>query len=537
MFEVAVPVCMRGRCGAAAWDRRWALAVAILGSSMAFLDGTVVNVALPVMQGDLRATVDEAQWVVEAYALLLASLVLVGGAAGDRLGRRRVFSWGVVLFAAASAGCGLAPTVGLLIVARAIQGIGAALLVPGSLSLISAAYPEGERGTAIGTWSAFSAITAAVGPVAGGWVVAHASWRWLFFFNLPLAAAVVGLAAARVEETRDEDAPAGMDLAGASLATAGLGLVVYALIESERNGGLGSTRTAALLLLGGLSLAAFAAAEARQAAPMVPLSLFRSRTFAGANLLTLLLYAALGGALFFVPFNLIQVQHYSPAAAGASLLPFILLISSLSRWAGALAARWGPRPLLLAGPLVASVGFALLAIPTRGGVYWTTFFPGVAVLGLGMSLTVAPLTTAVMGAVDPRHAGVASGINNAVSRAAGLLAVAGLGVLLLARFNHVLDGRLSGLSLSSAVASAVEAERNRLAGADFSAFDPGVREALREAFDVAYVAAFRAVMIAGALLAALGALAGLSLVEPHGAGSRQAAHGAAREGAPDRQSL
>lgn len=517
MFEAAVPVCVRGRCRAAAPDRRWALAVAILGSSMAFLDGTVVNVALPVMQRDLRATVDQAQWVVEAYALLLASLVLVGGAAGDRLGRRRVFSWGVVLFAVASAACGIAPTIGLLIVARGIQGIGAALLVPGSLSLISAAYPEAERGAAIGTWSAFSAITAAVGPVAGGWVVMHASWRWLFLFNLPLAAAVVGLAAMRVAETRDEGAPPGMDLAGASLATAGLGLVVYALIDSEQTGGPGSARAVALLLLGALSLVAFIAAEARQAAPMVPLSLFRSRTFTGANLLTLLLYAALGGALFFVPFNLIQVQRYSPAAAGASLLPFILLISSMSRWAGGLATRWGPRPLLFAGPLVASAGFALLALPTRGGTYWTTFFPGVVVLGVGMGLTVSPLTTAVMGAVDPRHAGVASGINNAVSRAAGLLAVAGLGVLLLARFNQVLDGKLSGLSLSSAVASAIAAERNKLGGADFASLDPLVRDALREAFDAAYVAAFRAVMIAGALLAALGALAGLSLVEPAGA--------------------
>ena len=497
--------------------------VSILGSSMAFLDGTVVNVALPVMQRDLRATVDEAQWVVEAYALLLASLVLVGGEAGDRLGRRRVFSWGVVIFAAASAGCGIAPTIGLLIVARCIQGIGAALLVPGSLSLISAAYPDAERGAAIGTWSAFSAITAAVGPVAGGWVVMHASWRWLFLFNLPLAVAVVGLAAMRVPETRDEGAPPGTDLAGASLATLGLGLVVYALIDSERTGGPGSARAVALLLLGGLALVAFVVAEARQSAPMVPLSLFRSRTFTGANLLTLLLYGALGGALFFVPFNLIQVQHYSPAAAGASLLPFILLVSSMSRWAGGLAARWGPRPLLFVGPLVASAGFALLAIPTRGGIYWTTFFPGVAVLGLGMGLTVAPLTTAVMGAVDPRHAGVASGINNAVSRTAGLLAVAGLGVLLLARFNQVLDDRLSGLSLSSALATAVAEERNKLGGADFSALDPPSREALREAFEVAYVASFRTVMIAGALLAALGALAGISLVEPAGAEPRKEA--------------
>jgi Major Facilitator Superfamily len=277
-----------------------------------------------------------------------------------------------------------------------------------------------------------------------------------------------------------------------------------------------------------LTLAAFVLVEARRAEPMVPLSLFRSRTFAGANLLTLLLYAALGAALFFVPFNLIQVQRYSPAAAGASLLPFILLISALSPWAGGLAARRGPRLLLVAGPLVTSVGFGLLAIPTTGGPYWTTWFPGVAVLGLGMGLTVAPLTTAVMGSVDPRHAGVASGINNAVSRAAGLLAVAALGVLLLARFDGELDGRLSSLSLPGALARAVDAERGKLGGADFSGFDATVRDALRQAFDLAYVAGFRTLMMACALLAAGGALAGFLVVEPAAAGPPRAPSDAAR---------
>jgi EmrB/QacA subfamily drug resistance transporter len=495
---------------------RWALWVAILGSSMAFLDGTVVGVALPVMQLELAATVDAAQWVVEAYALLLASLVLVGGALGDRLGRRRVFAWGVLLFSAASAGCGLAPTMASLIVARAVQGVGAALLVPGSLSLISAAYPEAERGRAIGTWSAASAITASVGPVAGGWVVMHGSWRWLFLLNLPLAAVVVGLATLRVAETRDEGATGRLDLAGAALATAGLFLVVFPLIDSGRPGGVGAAQATLLLGLGGLLLVAFVLVEARRAAPMVPLSLFRSRTFAGTNLLTLLLYAALGGALFFVPFNLIQVQRYSPAEAGAALLPFILLISALSPWAGALAARWGPRPLLVAGPLVTALAFGLLALPTTGGRYWTTYFPGVVVLGLGMGLTVAPLTTAVMGSVDAHHAGVASGINNAVARAAGLLAVAALGVLLLLRFNGELDGRLARLSLPGTLRLAVDAERGKLGGADLSGFDGPVHDALREAFDLAYVAGFRTLMVACALLAAGGALAGLLLVEPRG---------------------
>jgi EmrB/QacA subfamily drug resistance transporter len=483
---------------------------------MAFLDGTVINVALPVMQRSLGATVGQVQWIVEAYALLLASLVLVGGALGDRLGRRRVFSAGIVLFAVASAACGAAPRVGLLIAARAIQGVGAALAVPGSLSLISAAYPEEARGAAIGTWSAASAITAAIGPVAGGWVVAHASWRWVFFFNAPVAALVVALAARKVEETRDPDAPPRLDVAGAALATVGLGLVVYALVEAGPSGGVASARAVTLLLLGSATLAGFIALEARVTSPMVPLSLFRSRTFAGANLLTLLLYAALGGGLFFVPFDLIQVQRYGPAAAGAALLPLIFLISIMSRRAGALAARIGPRRLLGAGPLVAAVGFALLALPGAGGSYWTTFFPGIVVLGIGMGLTVAPLTAAVMGAVDPRHAGVASGINNAVARAAGLLAVAALGVLLVARFNHALDSALAGLPLSETGTRVVERQRARLGGAELSGLEVASRARVAAAFDDAYVAAFRTLMLACAALAALAAIAGLALVEPRG---------------------
>jgi EmrB/QacA subfamily drug resistance transporter len=486
---------------AATSNQRLVLVAAILGSSLAFLDATVVNVALPVMQRSLRATVGQMQWIVEAYALLLASLVLVGGALGDRLGRRRVFSTGVVIFALASAACGAAPRIQLLIAARAVQGVGAALLVPGSLALISAAYPEKTRGAAIGSWSAWSAITGAVGPVAGGWVVAHASWRWLFYFNVPVAAAVLALAA-RVTETRDPDAPPRLDLAGAALASAGLGLIVYGLIQ----------RTLAPLLSGLATLVIFVAVEARHAAPMLPLSLFRSRTFTGANLLTLLLYAALGGALFFVPFNLIQIQGYGPAAAGAALLPLVVAIASMSRRAGALAARIGPRPLLFAGPLLAAVGFALLALPAKGGAYWTTFFPGIGVLGVGMGLTVAPLTATVMGAVDPRHAGVASGINNAVARAAGLLAIAALGLLFARVFDANLDSALAPLSLPAEVGRAVDQQRGRMGAADLSSLDAAVRAPLRAAFDAAYLSAFRALMLASAALSALAALSGLGLI-------------------------
>jgi len=503
---------MRGAIRLKPRDPRWALVVAVLGSSMAFLDGTVVNVALPVMQRELGVGVDQVQWIVESYALLLASLVLVGGALGDRLGRRRVFMAGTALFAAASMGCGLAPGAVPLVIARAVQGVGAALLVPGSLSLISAAYPEKERGAAIGTWSAWSSITAALGPVAGGWVVAHGSWRWLFFFNVPVAAAVLVLAGRHVGETRDETAAQRMDWPGAGLATLGLGAIVYALLGAGAQGGIGRPRVLAVLASGALVLVGFVVREARARAPMVPLALFRSRTFAAANVLTFFLYAALGGALFFVPFDLIQVHRYSPTAAGAAMLPFIVLVSAMSRWTGGLVARLGACPLLIAGPFAAAAGFALLALPGTGGSYWETFFPGIVVLGAGMGLTAAPLTTAVMGAVDAHHAGTASGINNAVSRAAGLLAVAALGALLVARFDHALDAGLAQLAPSADVARAVDAERGRLAAAELPAWiQAPMRDRLLQLFDDAYVAGFRALMVAGAVLASLGGLAGLAV--------------------------
>src|SRR5438132_1816574 len=344
---------------------RWVLAATTLASSMAFIDGTVVNVALPALQTNLNATIVDVQWVIEAYSLLLAALLLVGGSLGDHFGRRRVFLVGVALFAFASAWCGFAANIGQLIAAREVQGLGAALLVPGSLAIISSSFPENERGRAIGTWSGFSAITAAIGPVIGGWLIEHVSWRAVFFINIPLALLVILISLWRVPESSDQESQ-GLDWLGAAVAASGLGALVYGLIESSRLG-FNDRSVLAALTAAVVLLALFGMTERRVPNPMLPLALFRSRMFTGTNVLTFLLYAALGGTLFFLPLNLIQVQHYSATAAGAALLPFILTISFLSRWSGSLVTAYGAKLPLIVGPLIAALGFALFLVPGTGG--------------------------------------------------------------------------------------------------------------------------------------------------------------------------
>ncbi len=468
---------------------------------MAFIDGTVVNVALPALQRELNASLVDVQWVIEAYALFLAALLLVGGAAGDRFGRRRVFLLGVALFAVSSIGCGLAGSVRELILARAVQGIGGALLVPGSLALISASFAEHDRGKAIGIWSGATAITAALGPVLGGWLIDHLSWRAVFFINLPLATAVIAIALRHVSESRNVEMQGNIDWPGALLVTLGLGGVVYGLIESS-NAGWSDPKILASLLLGILALAGFIGVEMRVAAPMIPMRLFRSSTFAGANLLTFFLYAALGGSLFFVPLNLIQVQGYSTTAAGAALLPFILLLSVLSGWSGGLTDRYGAKAPLVIGPAVAAGGFALFAVPGVGGSYWVTFFPAVLVLGLGMSISVAPLTTAVMNSVDTGFAGAASGINNAASRVAALLAVALFGLIMTSIFDRSLHSHLDRTEVARPVIEAVEQQRNKLAAIELPESTDAHDAALaKHAIAEAFVTGFRWIMLLSAALA------------------------------------
>ncbi len=476
---------------------------------MAFIDGTAVNVALPVMQRDLQATSGEMQWVIEAYALFLAALILIGGALGDVFGRKKMFVAGVALFALASIGCAFAPGIALLIAARALQGIGGALAMPESLALISASFTGEERGRAIGTWSGFASITGAAGPLIGGALAEHASWRWVFVINLPIAAIVLAIALLRVPESREEGASHQLDWGGAVLATLGLGALVYGLIRVQTSPDVAGIASCAA----GIALTiAFAIAQRRARHPMVPPSMFASPVFTLVNVYTLLLYMALGGSLYFLPYALIDAQGYAPTAAGAALLPFVLLQFALSRWSGGLSGRIGVRTPLVTGAGCAALAFVAFALPGIGGSYWTTYFPAALLLGIGGAFFIAPLTTAVFDASDPALAGTASAINNAVARTAGLIAVALFGIALAAVFGTTFDRRMASLAVGAPTRAAVAAQRGVLLGGTVPEAVPRVdRPAVRTVVRAAYLDGFRGVMTLSAIVCVVAGLVALLL--------------------------
>ena len=440
---------------ACASRRAWVLAAAVLGSTLAYTDESVVNVALPKIEGELHTTLAAMQWVVNAYTLCMSALLLIGGATADQFGRRRVFLIGVTLFAVASLVCGLAPEVRTLIVARTLQGVGAALLVPCSLALIAAAYDEKDRGAAIGIWSGASAIAAGAAPLLGGTLVDHLSWRAIFLINPLLAVPTLWITARHVPESRDPQAGTTLDWPGALLACTGLAALVYALIAAATRGWT-DERVIGGLAAGAAGLGAFLFTELRSREPMMPLELFRARTFSGINLLTLLLYGALGGAFFFLPFLLIQARGYSATATGAVYLPFTLVLGVLSRWSGGLIDRFGARRPLIIGPTLTAAGFALLSMRTAP---YPAVLLSMTVLGLGMAITVAPLTTAVLNAVPAHRTGVASGINNAVASVGGLLMIALLGTVSLGVFDRSLERHLAQAPASPALTQAAESAR------------------------------------------------------------------------------
>jgi EmrB/QacA subfamily drug resistance transporter len=403
---------------------RWVLPATILGSSMSFIDGSVVNVALPAMQRDLATSFATLQWVVNGYMLTLASLILFGGSAGDRFGRRRIFISGLLLFAGASLACGLAPSAAWLVAARLVQGVGAALLTPTSLAIIGSAYSGEARGVAIGTWAAAGAITTALGPPLGGWLIDTIGWRSIFFVNLPIAAVTL-IFAVKLPADRGINRSEPLDHTGALFAVLSLGLLSYGLIALGE-GAAGAAATA--LSCAAAAIWIFIRREVHARSPMMPPSLFHERSFTGANALTVLLYAALSGALFLLPFLLIQVHGYSATAAGAAFLPFSVIVGVGSRWSGGLVSRFGPRLPLVVGPIVTAAGFAILGVSGNLPSYWIGFLPGLTVVGIGMTVTIAPLTTTVFDSAPDEKSGTAAGINKAAARLGSLLAIAALGL-------------------------------------------------------------------------------------------------------------
>lgn len=482
-------------------DKPWVLATAILGSSLAFIEGSVVNLALPALQSDFGTTSLGVQWVVNAYLLMLGSFMLIGGSLGDRYGLRRIFIIGTAVFGLAALAAAFAPSMPLLIAARLLQGLGGALLVPASLALVGSHFEEHERGRAIGTWAGASALTTALGPVLGGWLVDQWGWPAVFLLVAPLAGITVAICWWRVPVSPAQNRER-LDYPGALALAAALGLLIYGLVAPAS----GAARII-FLSLSVVSGAAFLWREHRSRAPMLPLRLFRSPVFSGANAMTLLLYSALGGALFFLPFNLIQVQGYSATEAGAAFLPFSLIMGFGSTFAGDQIRKGNRRLLLTAGPVVAGAGFAALAIPGTDAAYVTGFLPGILLIGIGMTLAVAPLTTVVMSSVGADESGVASGVNNTAARVAGVIAIAALTAVAVARFGDALESELEAQGVPASLVGALGERASQLAELQAPrGTSAPVAAAVSDAVASAYVSTFRVLAIICGALAALSGL-------------------------------
>jgi EmrB/QacA subfamily drug resistance transporter len=496
-------------------QQRLTLIATILGSTVVFLDSTVVNVALPAISEGLDAGLSGQQWVVEAYMLTLVSLLLVGGSLGDQFGRRRIFVIGLIAFGATSILCALAPTDEFLIAARALQGIAGALLVPGSLAIVAATFDGAERGKAVGTWTAWTGIATVIGPAGGGALIGLLSWRAIFWVNIPLIAATVALTLHSVRESRDPEAFRGIDWLGIALSAIGLGGPVYALIEQPSRG-WGDPAVWATLIVGVISFCLFILHEARARHPMMELSLFRIRNFRVANLTTLAAYAGLIGGLFFVGLFLQQVGGYSALEAGLATTPISLILFVLSPRFGKIASGTGPRLPMSLGPIVAGVGLILLLRVDSSADYLTDVLPGIIVFGLGLAATVAPLTATVLDSVEQRHMGIASGVNNGVSRVAGLLAIAVLGAVISAAFGSKIDDQLGARPISQPAARAVsEAKEQPLAVPSTSGLAPPEAARVRTAAADASTSAFHlGVLLAGLLMIVGGIFAGIGIENP-----------------------
>ncbi|MCB1324987.1 MAG: MFS transporter [Spirochaetales bacterium] len=492
------------------------LLATITGSAMSFIDYSALNVVLPLIKSDLKSGISGAQWIATAYILTLSALILIGGALGDSYGRRRMFAFGVLIFSLSSVACGLAPHTGALVAARAFQGIGGALLVPGSLSIINAFFPTERQPAAIGIWSASSALMTAIGPVLGGYLGETFSWRYIFFLNVPLAVLVLVTLYSGVPESRDESRAPGIDWWGAVLAAMGMGSLVYGLIELPGNS-LREPRIAATLSAGILLLLLFLWHEKRTEQPMMPPGLFGNAAFAGANLLTLFLYMGLSGFLFFLPFELIGILNYRPLLAGMALLPFVALMVLLSLGSGILVRRFGRRKLLIAGPSIAGLGFFAFAFAVPHENYVRDLLPAILIMSAGMAITVAPLTSTVMAAVGQNRSGIASGVNNAVARAAGLFAIAVFGVVLISIFNAELEQSLRHPRIPTELAQAMINERARLSELHAPEGTPAEETRLvRMAVVRAFEKGFRWIAcLAGALAIAGGATAALTIDRHH----------------------